>query len=315
MLSRPRRLAVLLLASLLCITLAASTVRAGLEQALLSHAAALLDLPAAWQHAPPRSLAVNGAHIEIATGRSELALTALLDHVQASCRTLSGNLELPLGSSATAPLPGFSDGVLRAENDREGVVACLRLGRGTLSGAALVARLARFSESLDLADLGGVSVVRARAHRHGSSFVVAASHGAVPLGAMFPARGDAPGVDPREPLRPHRSRRVLSVHQLEREPALFIYESERSADELWADYTRKLAARGWSPADERVLQSAPHHAALFVRGAHIAVVLLERRSRHSRLVLLLGSAPRTDKSAQPVARRADSPVEPRRAGP
>jgi hypothetical protein len=270
-----RRPVVTTCAALACVALAALTARAELEERMLAGARALLDLPGEWLHGPPRTLSVNGARILVSSGRSELALSALLDHVQAGCRATSGGL--------AARAPGA---VLRAENEREGVVACFALGAAPLSSATLVRRLERFAEQLDLAELGGVMLVRAEARPQGSFLVMAESQGPAPLQAMFPRRGDAVGADPDDPPRPQATRRLLSVHQADHAPALFVYESGRASDALWADYLAQLARRGWSLADPSAAHAAPRQAALLLRGGRSAVVVVEPAASGARLILL-----------------------------
>jgi hypothetical protein len=288
-----RRAVVVLGALACCSALAVASARAELERRALASTRAVLDLPAQWLQGPPRVLALNGAHFVVSTGRSDLALPALLDHAQANCRASSGGLAARLsgaGAARSGPSSGLRDGVLRAEDEREGVVACLGLGAAPLSGDELVARLERFSRRLDLAELGGVTMVRVEARQHGSFFVVAASQGALPLGLMFPSRGDAPGFDPSELPRPPATRRLLSAHQADREPALFVYESGCAPDELWDDYLRTLSARGWSLADPAAGMAAPRHAALVLRGGRSAVVVVEPRKHGARLALLTSTA-------------------------
>jgi hypothetical protein len=293
-----RRLCVGLVACTVCTGLAVVSARAALDERVLAGSRTLLDLPSEWLAGPPRIIAVNGARIEVSAGRSELALPALLDHVQAACRTSSGGLaaRLATASQALAPGSGLRDGVLRAESAREGVVACLAIGATTLSLDEVITRLDHLARHLDLAELGGVLMVRAQARHHGSSFVVAASQGPVPLDVMFPAHADAAGFDPLDPPRPRLTRRLLSAHQVEREPALFVYESQRAPDELWADYLRELAARGWTLANPGAALGGVRQAALLLRAGRSAVVVVEPAGPGARLILLTST-----ESAQPRA--------------
>jgi hypothetical protein len=176
--------------------------------------------------------------------------------------------------------------VLRAESAREGVVACLDLGTPELTLDELAARLQRFAQELDLAELGGVRLVRVRALAYGSFFVLAESQGAFPLARMFPAVGDAPGSDFASLPRPPHSRRLLSAWQPETEPGIALYEAREAADELWATYLGQLRERGWTPSSPESAQSAREHAALLSRQGHSALVAVTRQGGASQLLVM-----------------------------
>jgi hypothetical protein len=265
------------------------TARAQLEQALLSGTECMFALPPAWLHGAPRRVHVNGATVRIMTGRSDLALSALLDHAESLCRAHGGGLERLVArahSKMRATAPRGHGSVLRAENAQEGVVACLDLGSEQLSMAEFARKLERFSVALDLAELGGVRLVRARALSYGAFFVVAESEGPVPLSAMFPLEGDAPGLDSPDAPRPPGTRRVLAAWQEQGEPALFVYQSHQRVDELWAEYVRELGARGYVPSSLEHAQSAREHAELFAREGHSLLVVFTPEERGTEALIM-----------------------------
>jgi hypothetical protein len=287
MLTVLRRLCVVLVLGALSLGYAVHTVRAELEQSLFEASEGMLALPAAWFHGAPRDIQVNGAHVRVSSGRSELALPALLDHVEGVCNVHSGGLaELVTSASHAgrrAP-PGVSS-VLRAEHGNEGVVACLDLGSSRLSPEQMLAKLQRFAQALDLAELGGIRLVRARALSHGTFFVLAESQGAVAIANMFPTSGDAPGADPALVPRPPRSRRLLSAWQPQTEPAIAVYEVEQAPDELWASYLGTLHRQGWrSPAQDE--QSAAQHATVLSRDGHAVLVAVTGRGATSQVLVM-----------------------------
>jgi hypothetical protein len=302
-LTQPRKRAALVLLFVACsMWLALRTARATLTMQVLDWSANLLDLPATWQTGAPRELMLNGARMGIVSGHSELALRALLDRLQTSCRARSRLLEArPV--SKTARLPGLLDGVLRLESERAGVVACLELGSEPLGLAELTRRLEQLAQTGDLNRLGPVRMARVEARERGSFFVVAASDGALPLPLMFPDTGDAPGLDLPSAPRPPDARRVLSVWQLGREPRINVYDTSRALDQVWPDYLRSLATRGFSTLSDSY--SAGVRAALLDRQGHSLLVVGTAQRGGASLVLsaLDGAGDLT----QPRTRSADSP--------
>ena len=290
-----RRTVVVLVLFALSAALALRTARAELERALLAGTQGMFALPPAWFHGAPRRVQVNGASVRITSGRSELALSALLDLAETMCARHAGGLSQLVAAAQRKvrhQLLQLPASTLRAENVQQGVLACLDLGSSRLSATELAHKLERFSETLDLAELGGVRMVRAQALEHGTFFVVAESQGSVPLARMFPATGDAPGLDSVEHPRPRGTRRLLSAWQEDQEPALFVYESPRSADALWAEYTRDLEARGWKPSSAEHAHSASQHGELFARAGHALLVVVSPGAQGAQaLVMPLDAGP------------------------
>jgi hypothetical protein len=267
----------------------AHAVHAQLERGLLSGARVMLDLPASYFRAAPRDVQLNGARVQISSGRSELPLSALLDHIEAACGLHGGGVARLLAQaerSGKRALPILQANVLRAENEREGVVACLDLGTSDLTLDELAQRLSRFSERLDLAELGGVRLVRVQALTHGTFFVVAETQGPVPLAAMFPVEGDAPGLDLAGLPRPAQSRRILSTWLSHGEPAMAAYASQDTVDEAWAAYVTALESQGFRGSSANHAQSGEQHAELFSRAGRSALVVVTPDGPGSQVLLM-----------------------------
>jgi len=267
-----QRLCLVGLAVVMGLGFALHTARAELETRVLSTTRGILGVPDAWVRGKPRAITLNGAHIELASGRSEEPLGAVLDRAERECRRRSGGLHARAQARAATRLAG---GVLRIERDREGLVACLDLGLSELAPEALAAKLSDFARDGDLQQLGGVRMLRAQALAHGTFFVTTESQGAAPLWRMFPSEGDAPGVDPFELARPNGSRRLLSAWQEQGAPAIHVYESEQTLDSLWSPYLRKLELSGWQRDPHAPSQPEGARAALFMRDGHQTVVVAE----------------------------------------
>lgn len=269
--------------------LATVTVQAEIERGLLDVGRSMLDLPEQWLGAKPRTIIVNGTRVHILSGRSDLSMTSFLDHVQARCREHDGGLSA-LALRARRALPkeklGTLDGVLRAENGKEGVVACLQLGTDAMTSQQLIDRLERFSDRLDLNDLGGVRMVRVSPREYGSFFVIAMSEGSASLRTMFPESGDAPGMDFSLMARPRNARRLLSAWQVDGEPAINAYRIAGGVDDVWAEQLSKLSQQGWEVLDAQSAQSSEQHASLFWRAGKTALVVAQPDDKNTLLSIL-----------------------------
>lgn len=230
--------------SVLCVLGALAQARAHAEAELLTATQGLLmGIPEAWQRGAPRELRINGAQIDVRSGHSQDSLHALLDRAEADCRLVSAGLYER--SQRAKRRTGLSDGILRVEDSKEGLVACLPLGVREASWPELAARLEAFSRDGDLEVLGGVRLLRAEARQAGAFFVLVTTQGPVPLLRMFPAQGDAPGLDFEDIPRPQRARRVLSAWQQHGSPAINVYESKATQGQALDDYLNQAGTFGF----------------------------------------------------------------------
>jgi hypothetical protein len=251
------------------------SVRAEFERSLLSRSVSLFELARHWVRAQPRTLVLNGARIVLTTGRSEQPIGVLLDHFQAACRRHSGGVHAALQQVPARghALPSLMDGVLRAEHGGQGMVACLDLGEATLGPEEWLRRIERFAATSDLAQLGGLRVVRAQALGDGSFFVAAWNDGSLQLRRMFPKVGDAPGTDFPALPRPQGSRRIFSAWQEQAPSGVNVYASAEKAGPAFEAHMRALEALGWSANDGSFLRSEKSsYAALYQRQGSSVVV-------------------------------------------
>ncbi len=275
-----QRALLLLIALTLCVGGALHTAKAAFDTQVLASTRGILGIPEVWLRGAPRTIVLNGARIRVATGRSQESLHALLDRAESDCRRRSAGLHaraMRIADRVKKALPPLADGVLRAENDREGLVACLDLGESEASFQDLAARLTEFAARGDLQALGGVRMVRAYAREGEAFFVSTWNEGSAALWDMFPLTGDAPGLDFRSVPRPSGSRRVLSTWQEHGAPAINVYESAEPLDVLWDGYTRALAERGFLRSDHNA-SSAGAHALMLTRGGQQLVITAEAQN-------------------------------------
>jgi hypothetical protein len=231
----------------------AITARARAGELLQDAGAAMLSYAHVDALDAPRVLHVNGLALRLMSGHTRDDVTSVLDLFDRRCGARDGGFGRRIGAlrrGARAPLAVVDDRllrpVLRGEGPTEGYLACLDLGGDELAPNQLVARMQAFATTLDVARLGDLRFVWARADGDGTSYVAVWSEGPVRLAQMFPARGDAPGVDPSALPRPPRSRRVLSAWQEHEQPTLTAYSVELPIAELRTVYRGALIDEGFS---------------------------------------------------------------------
>jgi hypothetical protein len=225
-------------------------------------------------------LLLNGARFVVRTETSLGSLASVLGAAHARCAERSLLAPRPRVAENRLSARGAAlvaqalavDGVLDAERDGEGVVACVETNEGKppFSDPQELGRaLAAAAESGDLSVLGSFRYVYARADRDGrTGQLELTSEGSLNVRQMFPKQGDAPGIDDAELPRPAGTRRVLSVvHEVRqgiRAAALTGYESPQPASELRRAYATELRARGFDPraleGNSRPLQVSGHRA-------------------------------------------------------
>jgi hypothetical protein len=172
---------------------------------------------------------------------------------------------LPKGSS-------LFDGVLRTESDKEGVVACIDTS-GKLGLQELLGRLQRFQKSGDLADVGELRYALARKVGDKTSVLMAWTEGSMPVLRMFPASGDAPGVDPVDVPRVPGMRRLLSTWENGEPYALALYSAPGQAPgPLAARYRSELTLAGWTSSVVPLPSAATGRALVARRGARTAII-------------------------------------------
>ncbi len=284
-----KRAMMLLFALTLCAGSALHTARAAFDTQALASTRGLLDIPEAWVRGASRTIVLNGARVRVATGRSQESLHALLDRAESECRERSAGLHARANRIADRvhqALPPLADGILRSENEREGLVACLELGTDETSFEDLAVRLTEFAEEGDLQALGGVRMVRAEARGDKAFFVSTWNEGRTPLWQMFPETGDAPGIEFADVPRPSGARRVLSTWQEQGAPALNVYESTESAQPLMQRYLSALSQLGWQGGDAESVRNGGNHQLMLTRNGHQLVLTAESQDGKTRLAVM-----------------------------
>lgn len=214
---------------------------------------------------PVRTLALNGARVEFATGSTTESVTRVLDWYQARCAQHSGGMDRVLDAvreRLPTPLRPDAEGMaqrastLREGTDRAGFVACLDLGTAqTVTPEEILRRVSTFTRTGNLADVGGLRYLYAERTASGGTHMVGFwSDGEVNVTRMFPSTGDAPGDDPEDVGRPPVGmRRVLSARE-EGEPyGMTVYAGNTPRPQVESHYREAFQRAGWS-----LVPAAPH---------------------------------------------------------
>ena len=200
------------------------------------------------------TLTINGQRLHLSAAHVDASVTAVLDRIQKGCETHADGLADDLGAldrsfaSSTPSTRGFPGiAMLRDEREGRGVVACFATGEDT-TRAGVAQRLARFSKTSDLADIGGIRYVAVHADPEGGSKVVSTwSDDRLAIDALFPDDGDAAGDDPIAAPRPASARRLLSARVEPAPYGAFVYASTESPEGAIKSYETALVARGFRP--------------------------------------------------------------------
>jgi len=286
-----------MVSSLVIAGVSARRARADVGEAALALGRDVAPLVERTAEGEGRPLVVNGQRLVVSSAAVDADASTVLDRYEAKCkagsRALEGELDaLPektrddlktgLGSAAL--------GVLRHDDKREGVVACLaQSGEG--GKKAMLARIDRFSQSHDLSELGALRYVHVRRTGQGTSRVLAVSAtGALPLDAMFPREGDAAGSDHDVIPRPLRSRRILSAVLPDTTYGVWIYETSEDVRSAIAATEKTMRARGFDiaapPGDENATGFSGH-------GRQIVFSAAEADGRTVVAIVELGTAKRS----------------------
>jgi hypothetical protein len=248
---------------------------------------------------------LNGERLFATGSTSQLPVHEVLQRAEAHCRGAAASGAGAHAALGALPEPArellldpFRHALMRSESEADGMLACVIPAPGARTLTGLAQRLARLATHGDLAELGELRFVAARAAEGGRTQVVVVwSSGSFRLGALLPdGAGDAAGSDLPDVPRPPRARRELTATTPGHGFSLRMYGSSAGAAALDAFYTSALPQLGWDPLGAepeppapgdrlRVYVRADRALAVHVRGgaeAERSVSLIDfgRVSRH-----------------------------------
>lgn len=247
----------------------ARQVRAETNEIMMGVGAQMMQYAEADSQDAPRTLFLNGQQLAFGSGHTnEHDVDDVLDFFEARCEGRDGRLvdqvrELAHAREITPPDTSMLDGTLRESTPRGGYVACFDVGEERDGVEALLGRLTAFTNSGNLAELGGLRYVYARPTEDGGThFLVFHTDDRLNIYEMFPATGDAPGVDAEGLPRPANVRRLMSAWEEGDPHAITMYTSTtRAAGELESWYQDELPRAGWrlfEPTDAQLDRFTQH---------------------------------------------------------
>lgn len=238
-------------ASALLLVLGSATwLRARADERMLDAGAVLLGYARAVSIEGPNVLALNGASFGLLAASSEDPIAEVFDVFDARCAAHGADFSSMLDRfpRLRRVLPPTTRsafrGVLRLDGERAGYLACLELDPAGLGLREWAERLRAFEASSDFAELGGLRFVWAQRSQAHTRYVALWNRGRLPLASMFPAAGDAPGVDAAGMPRP-AGRRVLSAYQPGAAPLIVAYRTPGEPALALARYRKQLVAQGF----------------------------------------------------------------------
>ena len=239
-LGRWLRVVALLMGLQICVALGGmGRARADVNRALEEGGRALLSQSWISGHASISELELNGLKILAQSSRSPLSVAAVVAELESRCDRQQGQS-------------------LASAGEDSGTVICLRPATARVPATDRIAAPSRLLTLMNLAQLsllGGSTRVAFELVQRGDGQTALLSlrpQGSLDISAMFPARGDAPGVDLVNFPRPRGGRRTLSA-QMAR-ATLVLYEFPLGPAALRSLYAGELLRGGWrlGPGDSNV---------------------------------------------------------------
>jgi hypothetical protein len=222
---------------------------------------------------------INGAAINVSTAVVDASPHDVLDRFEGVCREhpevfVRALLDIPstlLGKAKVASPPFWRLGVVRKEDHGDGALACFTDDRpGSI--AELKARLRAFAASSDLAAFGHLRYVYVRGDGKRTHVRTVWADGPMNLKRMFPAAGDAEGVDSAVAPRPRGARRIFSATTEEVPFSIHVYDSPDPPDTARQSFDDAMRARGW-----QVAPSPKGTAVAYVKSGATVILTVTRK--------------------------------------
>ena len=227
-----------------------ASVRAQVSELLMGLGADVERFAGAEAREEPTDVELNGLVLRMTSVISDRPVSEVLDAAEADCTTRDGRLgeqasEL-YGEHGVSLDAHEYDGTVRDGDGSRGYVACLDMGPERVPADEVLARIQRFLETHDVADVGQLRYVYARREGETTHVLSWESVGSLDLDALMPTEGDAPGADlPRFPRAPGL-RRAFTARAGDEPYGLVSYRAESATrDELVRWYRAELPESGY----------------------------------------------------------------------
>lgn len=223
-------------------------------------------------------LMLNGEPINLASAMTDQSVKRVLDRFQAACKRGEVGLakdfqHLPeaLRKKALAKAGESEVGIMRKENDGEGMVACLVRGKDQ-ANTPIAKRLKEFAKTGDLSSVGFLRYAYARRTPAGHTHVITSwTDGSFHIFNMAPMDGsEPPGTDPPHAGRPHGAKRLLSA-SIEGTPhSVRVYDCPSQPEAALSGFDAQVSKKGWK-AIPFVASESPGARAYSRKGADMLV--------------------------------------------
>lgn len=266
--------------------------RATLGERFVGLGAAMMRYADAIGHDTPRLLQLNGQRLFMTVATTDDSVAEVLDAYEARCKDRDGRMAERLVRESSADPSNFDlalfDATIREGNDRKGVVACLDVGDEEMGPREWLARVHRFLETGNLAEVGQLRLVFAEKGYERTRVVAFFTEGDFHALELFPESGDAPGADPEGLPRPRGARRILSAWE-EGEPyGLVVYaDVEGEVDVAKRRYAAELRDAGFRVQDDLDPETRSPALLAFHGPREVVVVFCREDSKRSMATVLL----------------------------
>lgn len=218
---------------------------------------------------------LNGATMRLATALTDEPVQVVLDRYEKECSDRPGVLSRAMREvvaarfgGRTVPPGAMRLGVVRSSDDQGGMVVCFADDRSSTQVPSALGHIRAFLDTHDLAAFGSLRYAIAHVTPDGRTRVRTIwTEGPLPVDAMFPAQGDAPGGDSAIAPRPPESRRLVAAAAQGEPYAVRTYRSTSTPDDLRAFYDDEMTRRGYSRAET----DPAVHGAAYVREGGLMV--------------------------------------------
>ncbi|HMA93421.1 MAG TPA: hypothetical protein VKP30_12090 [Polyangiaceae bacterium] len=241
---------------------------------------------------------VNGQRVYVSTAVVPLDVKTVLDRFERECASNPNALlqaihhertaeRLSHAAPASAAPPGLELraklGIMREDDEHDGVVACLAQRRDTRRSLPELAY--ELGRTLDVGLLGDFFYTYAVKTKEGESHVITTwTLGSFKPLEMFPSSGDAPGADSPMTPRPRDTRRVFSGIASDAPYAIRVYESKRDLATVLASFDQDMKARHWTRVEEVASETKTR---AYIHASGIQVIATANSSNERTLVSLV----------------------------
>ena len=256
----------------------------------------------------PQELWLNGQRLFVSSAVTDLSSDAVLDRFSKECAdsdaSPAARPELRLLRRAL---------VQRAQDEREGHLACLALRRELSTPAQLVDAVRRFAHSHDLAALGAARVVRVRARPDGGSHVLTFwTEGAFrPFELLSPPDEDVLVADAWGVAPPTGARHDLNLSAPGHPYGLQAYRVPLPLEEALQYYERALPAVGFTALDRAAAglewKEPGRDARVFWRGDAAAYVIALAAGTGTRLLVMQSAVSAAEATSGPPEQSSPLP--------